>query len=157
MKISIGIKNENTQAVATELSKLLADENVLYVKTKNAHWNVEGADFYDKHKFFEVQFGQIDELIDGVAERIRTLGHYAPATMKSYLGLTRLTEQTREKNDAQGYIKELLEDHESIIVVLREHIKAFTKDFQDLGSSDFATGLMETHEKMAWFLRSHLK
>jgi starvation-inducible DNA-binding protein len=157
MKISIGIKNENTQAVATELSKLLADENVLYVKTKNAHWNVEGADFYDKHKFFEVQFGQIDELIDSVAERIRTLGHYAPATMKSYLGLTRLTEQTREKNDAQGYIKELLEDHESIIVVLREHIKAFAKDFQDLGSSDFATGLMETHEKMAWFLRSHLK
>lgn len=41
-------------------------------------------------------------------------------------------------------------------MMLREHIKSFTKDFQDMGTSDFITGLMEAHEKMAWFLRSHL-
>lgn len=157
MKTEIGITEANRQAVATELAKILADETVLYIKTKNAHWNIEGADFYDKHKFFETQFGQIDELIDSVAERIRTIGHYAPATLKSYLNLTHLTEQASEKNDSQGFIKELLEDHESIIMVLREHIKSFTNDFHDLGTSDFITGLMETHEKMAWFLRSHLK
>jgi starvation-inducible DNA-binding protein len=157
MKTAIGINDANRQAVATELAKILADETVLYTKTKNAHWNIEGADFYDKHKFFEAQFGQLDEMIDSVAERIRTIGHYAPATLKAYLSLTHLTEQTREKNDSYGFIKELLEDHESIIIVLREHIKSFSNDFHDLGTSDFATGLMETHEKMAWFLRSHLK
>lgn len=157
MKTEIGITETNRQAVATELAKILADETVLYIKTKNAHWNIEGADFYDKHKFFETQFGQIEELIDSVAERIRSIGHYAPATLKSYLNLTHLTEQSSEKNDSQGFIKELLEDHESIIMVLREHIKSFTNDFHDLGTSDFITGLMETHEKMAWFLRSHLK
>ncbi|NCA22896.1 MAG: DNA starvation/stationary phase protection protein, partial [Crocinitomicaceae bacterium] len=92
-----------------------------------------------------------------VAERMRTIGHYAPATLKSYLDLTHLTEQTSEKNDSHGFIKELLEDHESIIIVLRENIKVFATEFHDLGTSDFITGLMETHEKMAWFLRSHLK
>jgi starvation-inducible DNA-binding protein len=157
MQTAIGINDANRQAVATELAKILADETVLYTKTKNAHWNIEGADFYDKHKFFETQFGQLDEMIDSVAERIRTIGHYAPATLKAYLSLTHLTEQTREKNDSQGFIKELLEDHQSIIIILREHIKTFSNDFHDLGTSDFATGLMETHEKMAWFLRSHLK
>jgi starvation-inducible DNA-binding protein len=157
MKTEIGITDDNRQAVAIELSKILADETVLYIKTKNAHWNIEGVDFYDKHKFFEVQFGQLDEMIDSVAERIRYIGHYAPATLKSYLSLTHLTEQTREKNDSQGFIKELLEDHESIIFVLRLHIKSFASDFNDLGTSDFITGLMESHEKMAWFLRSHLK
>jgi starvation-inducible DNA-binding protein len=157
MKTEIGINDANRQAVATELARVLADETVLYTKTKNAHWNIEGVDFYDKHKFFETQFGQLDEMIDSVAERIRSIGHYAPATLKSYLSLTHLSEQTREKNDSQGFIKELLEDHESIIIVLREHIKSFTNDFHDLGTSDFITGLMETHEKMAWFLRSHLK
>lgn len=81
---------------------------------------------------------------------------YVPATLSSYLSLTRLTEETRAKNDSQGFIKELLEDHESIIVVLREHIRSFSADFHNLGTSDFVTGLMETHEKMAWFLRSHL-
>lgn len=157
MKTEIGIADTNRQEVANELAKILADETVLYIKTKNAHWNIEGADFYDKHKFFETQFGQLDEMIDNVAERIRSIGHYAPATLKSYLSLTHLTEATREKNDSQGFIKELLEDHESIIIVLREHIKSFANDFHDLGTSDFITGLMETHEKMAWFLRSHLE
>jgi len=156
MKTSIGISDTNRQAVADQLSKLLADETVLYIKTKNAHWNIEGADFYDKHKFFETQIGQLDEMIDCVAERIRSIGHYAPATLKSYLILTHLTEQTRAQNDSQGFIKELLGDHESIIIMLREHIKSFTNDFHDLGTSDFVTGLMEDHEKMAWFLRSHL-
>jgi starvation-inducible DNA-binding protein len=157
MKTEIGISDKNRQAVANELAKVLADETVLYIKTKNAHWNIEGADFYDKHKFFENQFGQLDEMIDNVAERIRSIGHYAPATLKSYLSLTHLTELTNDKNDSQGFIKELLEDHESIIIVLREHIKSFANDFHDSGTSDFITGLMETHEKMAWFLRSHLK
>ncbi|UMQ41810.1 hypothetical protein MKS83_20800 [Chryseobacterium sp. Y16C] len=27
------------------------DENVLHIKTKNAHWNVEGTDYHDKHTF----------------------------------------------------------------------------------------------------------
>lgn len=156
MKIAIGITETNRQSVATELAKVLADETILYIKTKNAHWNIEGADFYDKHKFFEAQFGQLDEVIDNVAERIRSIGHYAPATLKSYLSLTHLSEASRFANDSQGFIKELLEDHQSIIIVLREHIKSFANDFHDLGTSDFITGLMETHEKMAWFLRSHL-
>jgi starvation-inducible DNA-binding protein len=157
MKTVIGITETNRQAVATKLSKILADETVLYIKTKNAHWNIEGVDFDDKHKFFETQFVQLDEMIDSVAERIRSIGHYAPAALKSYLILTQLSEQTREKNDSSGFIKELLEDHESIIMGLREHIKSFTDDFNDLGTSDFVTGLMESHEKMAWFLRSHFK
>jgi starvation-inducible DNA-binding protein len=157
MNTEIGITDTNRQAVANALIKVLADETVLYNKTKNAHWNIEGADFYEKHKFFETQFEQLDEIIDSVAERIRSLGHYAPATLKSYLNLTHLTEQSRGLNDSLGFIKELLSDHESIIMVLRGHVKAFTEDFHDSGSGDFITGLMETHEKMAWFLRSHLK
>lgn len=156
MKTNIGISDANRQSVTNELAKILADETVLYLKTKNAHWNIEGADFYDKHKFFETQFGQLDEVIDQVAERIRSLGHYAPATLKSYLSITHLTETTSQKNDSQGFIKELLNDHESTIIVLRENILSFTNKFNDAGSADFITGLMETHEKMAWFLRSHL-
>ncbi|AZA50321.1 DNA starvation/stationary phase protection protein [Chryseobacterium carnipullorum] len=157
MKIQIGIADGHRQAVADELMKILADENILYAKTKNAHWNIEGADFYEKHLFFKHQSGQLDEAIDRVAERIRSIGHYAPATLKSYLSLTHLTEQTKERNDSQGFIKELLQDHESIIIILREHIKIFADAFHDMGTSDCMTELMKTHEKMAWLLRSHLK
>jgi len=157
MKTEIGITNKNTQAVAKELGKILADEYVLYTKTRNAHWNVTGPDFYDKHKFFETQFQQLAEFVDSVAERIRTIGHFAPATLKSFLELTQLTEKTSEKNDSQGFIKELVADHEAIIMKLRENINRFADEFKDIGSSDFITGLMQSHEKMAWFLRTHLQ
>ena len=157
MKPEIGISEKNRQSVANELAKLLSDEIILYNKTKNAHWNVEGLDFYDKHKFFELQFCQLDAIIEKVAERIRSLGHYVFATLKAVLELTHLTEVNREKNDSAGFIKELLADHESIIIYCRENIHKFGGDFKDFGTSGFITGLMEQHETMAWLLRSHLK
>ena len=157
MQPNIGIKPDNLSAVARILTIFLADEFVLYTKTRNAHWNVEGPDFHDKHKFFESQYEQLDEIMDEVAERIRVLGHYAPGTLKDFLQLTQLTEQSRSKNDSQGFIKELLSDHENIIIFLRENIDKIANEHKDVGTSDFLTGLMEIHEKMAWMLRAHLK
>ena len=157
MEPNIGITKENLSAVAHALNKILADEYVLYTKTRNAHWNVEGPDFHSKHLFFEAQYQELDEIMDSVAERIRSLGHYSPATLKSFLELTHLSEVLHNKNDSVGFITELLSDHESLIIHLRENINIFANDFKDLGTSDYVTGLMETHEKMAWMLRSHLR
>ena len=157
MKTNIGISENNRQSVVNELSKILADEFVLFTKTKNAHWNVEGADFNEKHRFFEEQANQLDELVDSVAERIRTLGFSAPATLKSFLELTQLSESNDSKNTSTDLIQELLSDHETIIHSLRKLIEPFANDYADFGSSDFITGLLQDHEKMAWFLRAHLK
>jgi starvation-inducible DNA-binding protein len=157
MKTEIELTEKDSYSIANELSKILADESVLCLKTKNAHWNIEGADFYEKHLLFESQFKQLDVLIDSIAERIRSIGHYAPASFKDFLGLTHLTEESRAKNDSNGFIKELLQDHESIIVNLKGNIETFSLSRTDFGTIDFITGIMETHEKMAWFLRSHLK
>ncbi|RAJ02379.1 starvation-inducible DNA-binding protein [Chitinophaga skermanii] len=157
MQPSIGISSEHTLAVAQSLSAILADEFLLYVKTRNAHWNVEGPDFHAKHLFFESQYEALEDVIDSVAERIRSIGHYAPATMQQYLQLTHLSEMNREANDGQGFERLLLEDHETIIMHLRGYVKTFAEDYKDAGSSDFATQLMETHEKMAWMLRAHLR
>ena len=155
MTPSIGVTESNTQAVATELAKLLADEYVLFTKTKNAHWNIEGPDFYEKHKFFEMQFGQLHQIIDDVAERIRTLGHYNSATLKKFLELTHLSEETVGKNDSKTYMNDLLVDHESIIIHCRENVNRFANEYKDTGTSDFVTGLLKEHEKMAWLLRAH--
>ncbi|ACU59641.1 Dps family protein [Chitinophaga pinensis] len=157
MNTNIGITEANRQQVSNQLAKLLADEYVLYTKTRNAHWNVEGPDFHAMHLFFESQYNQLDEIMDSVAERIRSLGHYAPATLKSFLELTHLTEYSERQNDSLGFIKELLGDHESIIEFIRGNIDAFANTFKDAGTSDFITGLMEEHEKMAWMLRAHYR
>lgn len=156
MTTAIGITEQHRQEVATVLSALLADEFVLYTKTRNAHWNVEGADFHNKHVFFEEQYQQLDEIVDSVAERIRSIGHYAPGTLSSFLKLTHLTEKTEQPNNSTGFINDLLEEHESIIVFIRKNIDDFNNKYNDAGSGDFITGLIKEHEKMAWMLRVSL-
>lgn len=156
MKANIGLEPKQAESIAEVLSSLLADEFVLYAKTRKAHWNVQGPDFHTVHVYFETLYHELEEYIDDVAERIRQIGHYAPATLKEYLELTHLTEERIEKNDSLSFIKDLLSDHESIIIFLRENIDKIEEEY-DFGTSDFLTGLMEKHEKTAWMLRSHLK
>ncbi|MFC6269705.1 Dps family protein [Frigoriflavimonas asaccharolytica] len=154
---NIGISAENRQAVADQLSKILADEFVLYSKTLNFHWNVEGPDFHPVHLFLETLYKEQQEIIDTVAEKIRSIGHYVPASLKKYSQLTHLSEEMKEGNNSQRIFAELLEDHESIIFFIRENIKAMDDKYKAQGISDYITGLMGKHEKTAWMLRSHLK
>lgn len=152
MELKIGISKEGLESATNELSKILADEFVLYVKTRNAHWNIEGTHFYPLHKFFAEQYDQIDEIMDDVAERIRSLGSYAPASLKQYLTQTRL----EEDDFYEDKIKELLESHEMLVTNMRGSVDQLATKFYDYGTSDFITGLIEIHEKMAWMLRAHL-
>ncbi len=100
----------------------------------------------------------MEAVIDEVAERLRKIEHYAPATMKDYLRLTHLSEERSEKNDSLSFIKDLLADHDAIIVYLRESIKKIEDEVEiAYGTSDYLTTLMEQHETTAWMLRSHLK
>lgn len=156
MKASIGLKENDTKETALMLNTLLADEHVLYVKTRNAHWNIIGPDFHAQHLFFEDIYNELEEVIDEIAERVRSIGHYAVGTMKEYLELTHLTEMMYKKNDSQGYIKELLSDFESITVFIRENLEKIA-DSGDAGTEDFLVGVLEQHEKTAWMLRAHLK
>jgi starvation-inducible DNA-binding protein len=156
MQPTIGFNEEVMSNVAHQLLPIVADEFLLFLKTRNAHWNVEGIDFHAKHLFFEEQFNQLDDLMDMVAERIRMLGHYAPGTVNELMQLTHLTEQSRLTNDSIGFIKELLQDHQVIIIYLRGLMKDIALTVEDVGTGDFITSLIETHEKMAWMLRAHL-
>lgn len=155
-KVSIGISDKNREAIAEQLSKMLADEFVLYSKTLNAHWNVEGPDFHTVHVYLETLYNEQQGVVDTVAEKIRAIGHYVPAQLKKYLELTHLSDKAPEKNDSQTLFAELLEAHESIIIFLRENIKPFADKLKAEGISDYITGLMEYHEKTAWMLRAHL-
>jgi starvation-inducible DNA-binding protein len=156
MKQNIEISNENLKKVATLLNSLLADEYLLYTKTRNAHWNIQGKNFNELHKFFESQYDSLDIIIDDTAERVRSLGHFALGSLKDFLKVARLSEQNDDFNNQNNIIQTLLQDHESLIRSLRKDITNVSGELRDLGTADFMTGLMEQHEKMAWMLRSYL-
>lgn len=156
MKANIGISDGNSKAVALLLNKLLANEFVLYTKTRNYHWNIECPSFMEMHKLYESQYNELAEIIDEVAERVRKIGHYAEARLKDFVELADLDEE-EYTDDQVKQINNLLEDHETIIRNVRGHIKMADEKYKDIGTSDFLTGLLRQHETMAWMLRSYLK
>lgn len=120
----------------------------------NYHWNVKGPHFSELHKFFESQYEELDEIIDETAERARSLGGDSLGTLKEFLTETGLKEKPGDDPEAKKMIAHLLADHEAVIRRLRENLKASADTYQDMETSDYLTGLMEGHEKMAWMLRS---
>jgi starvation-inducible DNA-binding protein len=155
MKPNIGIAETHTIEICKLLNVLLADEFALYAHTRSCHWNVTGPAFSVLHKFFEGQYEEIAEFTDSVAERARMLGGMAEGGLKTLAGATRLPEP-KDETGAMKMVLGLLNDHESIIRYIREHIGTVNDTYKDAGTADFLTGLMEAHEKMAWMLRAHL-
>jgi starvation-inducible DNA-binding protein len=155
MNPSIGLSDGDRRGSVEILSALLADEYVLYTKTRNYHWNVVGPQFNDLHKFFEAQYEELDDVVDEVAERARALGARAFGTLAEFRENTRLKETAGAVPAAKEMIAELLGDHETIIRALRQDIEKADKR-GDVGTNDFLTGLLEKHEKASWMLRSFL-
>ena len=138
---NIGISDQDMQGVAGILSQLLADEYVLYTKTRNYHWNVVGPHFNDLHKFFEGQYDQLADDIDDIAERIRSLGSKTPATLSEFGKNSRLDEHPGEYPDANSMVSNLVLDHETIIKNLRTDLETCDVKFHDVGT----IGLAKAH------------
>jgi starvation-inducible DNA-binding protein len=157
MMPEIGLPEKDCAATAAILNRLLADEYVLYTKTRNYHWNVVGPQFNDLHKFFETQYAQLNRIVDEVAERARALGGRAIATLAEFARAARLKEHPGEYPDARRMLSNLLADHEALVRTLRSDADTVMEQHGDAGTNDFLVGLMEEHEKVAWMLRAFLE
>jgi starvation-inducible DNA-binding protein len=153
----IGMSEKQRQAVVAILNTVLADEFVLYTKSRRFHWNVQGPDFSELHDLFQKQYEQLGQIVDDVAERARALDGFAAGSLEEYLRLTRLNEEPTRSYDARGMIAALLADHETLIRSLRQDLRTCSDQHGDEGTMDFLTGLMQTHEKTAWMLRAYLR
>jgi starvation-inducible DNA-binding protein len=150
-----GISAKDRTAIAHGLSRLLADTYVVYLKTHNFHWNVEGPMFQTLHQMFMEQYTETWNAIDLVAERIRSLGHYAPGTYAEYNKLARIKE-TPGVPKAEQMVRLLIEGQEAIVKTARE-VLPIAEKADDQPTLDLLTQRMQVHEKNAWMLRSLLK
>ena len=150
-----GISAKDRSAIAQGLSRLLADTYVVYLKTHNFHWNVEGPMFQTLHLMFMEQYTEAWNAIDLVAERIRSLGHYAPGTYAEYNKLARIKE-TPGVPKAEQMVRLLIEGQEAIVKTARE-VLPIAEKADDQPTLDLLTQRMQIHEKNAWMLRSLLK
>lgn len=155
-KLNVGLDDGKRTGIVESLNVLLADEFLLYTKTRNYHWNVMGPRFHDLHLFFEKQYEELDELMDDVAENARQFGGFAHGTMAEYVASSRLKEFPGKHPVEDEMIANLLADHETIICALRKDIEKMGTTYGAADAADFLTRVLEEHNKMAWMLRACL-
>ncbi|MBK7054225.1 MAG: DNA starvation/stationary phase protection protein [Leptospiraceae bacterium] len=155
MKIDIGISDSHRKSIADGLKSLLSDTYMLYLKTHGYHWNVTGPMFDTLHKMFMAQYTELWNAVDPIAERIRSLGFFAPGTYGEMSKLTNLKEDT-EVPKATDMIKNVIQGHETVIRTAREIFDEAEKG-KDQVTMDLLTQRLDVHEKTAWMLRSLLE
>lgn len=155
MKPNIGISDKNLKDITGILTNILSDAMVLYSKTRKFHWNVKGESFMELHKLFESQYKQLEKAIDEIAERVNKLGSPVIGTFAEFLEHSSLKEAPGKYPDKNAMLKELLDDHETVIKALRKFIDECDEKYEDAGTADFLTDLIKEHETIAWTLRRY--
>ncbi len=156
MKIDIGISESHRQAITEGLSHLLADTYTLYMTTHNFHWNVTGPMFNSLHDMFMLQYTELWNAVDPIAERIRSLGHPAPGSYAQFAKLSSLPDAPAQPPKAMQMVAILAQGHEAVARTARGLYEVVEKA-KDEPSADLLTQRIAVHEQTAWMLRSLLE
>lgn len=154
--INIGISAGDRASIAGGLSKLLADTYTLYLTTHNFHWNVTGPMFNTLHQMFMVQYTELWNAVDPIAERIRSLGHAAPGSYTQFTALASIPDAPTVPPKALAMVDILVTGHESVARTARE-IFPLAEKAGDEPTADLLTQRLTVHEQTAWMLRSLLE
>ena len=149
----LGLDRDSCRAVIQILNHTLANEMVLAVKTRSAHWNVTGAGFFEQRLILNSQYSQLDETSEKIADRIRVLGGTVIYDLMEFLQIARIKEHPGVVPD----FLELLADHEVSIRYLRKDAQKCFEQYEDEVSHAFLVSILSLHEKMAWMLRSNIE
>jgi starvation-inducible DNA-binding protein len=153
MAIDIGIDAKSRKKLAGALEQVLADTYILYAKTHGYHWNVEGPRFGALHTLFETQYNELWMALDLMAERIRSLGHYAPSG-ENIGSKSTLKPDTSVPNE-DSMLSNLATGNEAVVRSARACLKV-AEEAGDQATADLMTERCAVGEKAAWMLRAHL-
>lgn len=138
-----------------QLKIAFASQYAFAIKAQNFHWNVEGIDFYQKHKMFQKIYEEVYAAVDDFAENIRKLKAYTPASLYRFSALSAVDDEV-EILEPQAMVSELLRDAEK----MQEIMKVLFQEAENRGEhglSNFLADRQDAFAKHAWFLRSTLK
>ena len=153
MAIDIGIDAKTRKKIAGSLEQVLADTYALYGKTHTYHWNIEGPRFSQLHLLFETQYNELWMALDAIAERIRSLGHFAPA-LESVGAKASIKADNGSPSEDQ-MLANLAAGNEAVVRSARAALET-ADEAGDQASADLMTQRVAIGEKAAWMLRAHL-
>jgi len=155
-RTSIDLDSETREQIIALLNQQLADTFDLYSQTKQAHWNVKGAQFFQLHELFDKLAGETLVYVDDIAERVTTLGGTALGTARMASTASRLPEYPTKVVGSQESVEALVERYAALAASTREAIDT-SDDLGDADTADLFTGVSRGLDKSLWFLEAHLQ
>ena len=137
------------------LKTLLASTETFSLKSRNFHWNIEGSNFPQYHEFYDTLYTDSYATVDIIAEYIRVLNSYAPASLTRYAELTIIQDQTKIPR-AELMFAESFEDCQKMIALVVEIFDVATQERQQ-GIANYMAELQDFYGKKLWMIRSILK
>ena len=141
--------------LSDDLKTLLATQYAFVIKAQFFHWNVEGSDFSQLHKFFGKIYEEVNDAIDATAEYIRIMEEYTPGSFERFQELSLITGQIKVPR-ARLMLQELLADNQVVIDLLNQCFASAEQENQQ-GIADFIAGRIDAQGKHGWMLKAFLK
>jgi starvation-inducible DNA-binding protein len=138
------------------LNQQLADTFDLYSQTKQAHWNVKGAQFFPLHELFEKLAQELADYVDMIAERATALGGLALGTVRMSAANSQLPECELDITDSMPTVEALAERYAALAASTRQAIES-AEDQKDADTADLLTEVSRALDKALWFLEAHLQ
>jgi starvation-inducible DNA-binding protein len=132
-----------------------ASEYTFYVKAHFFHWNVEGIHFQELHALFETIYTEVYGVVDEFAEKIRSLGAYAPGSNSRFSMLSYISDET-EVLPGEQMVQELWQDSDNMVLILKKVYDIAEREGEH-GFSNFLAERMDAHRKHSWMLRATIK
>src|SRR5579862_2245025 len=106
--------------VAAAMNGVLADVFALYVKTKTFHWHMSGPHFRDFHLMLDEHAGQLFDMTDALAERVRKVGAMTLHSIGHISRTQRIKDNDAEYAEPSAMLAELRSDNADLAGWLRE-------------------------------------
>lgn len=152
---AIDLTTDSRAAIADALNQTVAETAVTTMLAQNFHWNVKGMSFGPLHDLFQKIYEDHFVAQDDLAERIKALDAHAEGTLAGMLKRSKIDEHDGHASDVE-MIKTMLEAQETLAATLAG-CGELAAEHGDTLTEDLCISRGQTHEKFAWFLRSHLR
>ncbi len=138
------------------LNQVLADTMTLRDLYKKHHWQVSGPTFYQLHLLFDKHFDEQSELVDGIAERIQSLGGVSIAMAHDVAEMTLIPRPPRGRDEVPIQIGRLLQAHEIVLNEARAMARQAAEAGDDGTNDLLVSDVIRTNERQVWFVAEHL-